>query len=186
LMDEYDVDGVYLDSDTILWNGCANLTHGCGYIAPDGRVVPTYPVFANREFMKRIYTMVKTRKPDGQVSLHQSGYMCPGLAWATSYLDVEHVYSRQGEFLLDRLPLDMFATCFMGHQWGVPASTVWHSLRRSASFTQQHALTLLHDVLVTGSFPALWRVSDDFGRKESRWRPALKAGRFFYRWRMHS
>ncbi len=34
-MQEYDIDGVYLDGTSEPW-GCRNAHHGCGYLKPDG------------------------------------------------------------------------------------------------------------------------------------------------------
>ena len=65
-MEEFDLDGVYLDGvgDVV---GCVNTHHGCGYVAPDGSVHPTYPVRATRKLLERIYRIVKSHQPDGQV-----------------------------------------------------------------------------------------------------------------------
>ena len=69
LIDEYDVDGVYLDTTTVPF-ACANDLHGCGYCDANGQTKPAYPVFAVRDNLRRIYTTVKERKPDGIVDLH--------------------------------------------------------------------------------------------------------------------
>lgn len=68
------IDGVYLDGTSEPW-GCRNLQHGCGYERADGSPGKTYPFFAVRQLMKRIYTVVKSRKPDGLVNVHQSTCM---------------------------------------------------------------------------------------------------------------
>jgi len=178
LLDEYDVDGVYLDG-TANPPPCQNRRHGCGYVRPDGRIGTTYPLFATREMMRRIYTIVKGRKPDGQVNVHQSTCMTiPSLAWATSYWDGEQFGSLEpGPFALETIPLDTFRTEFMGHQWGVPAEFLCYD--RPFTYEQASAFTLLHDVLVraNGLGPhlelesKLWRLSDEFGRKDAEWLP---------------
>jgi hypothetical protein len=178
LMDEYDVDGVYLDG-TANPPPCQNRRHGCGYVRPDGSLGTTYPLWATREMMRRIYTIVKTRKPAGLVNVHQSTCMTiPTLAWATSYWDGEQFGSLEpGPFALETIPLDAFRTEFMGHQWGVPAEFLCYD--RPYTYEQACAFTLLHDVLVraNGLGPhlelesKLWQLSDEFGRKEAEWWP---------------
>jgi hypothetical protein len=178
MMDEYDIDGVYLDGTANPW-GCRNVHHGCGYVRPDGSVGTTYPFWATREMMRRIYTLVKTRKPHGLVNVHQSTCMTiPTLAWATSYWDGEQFGGlERGPFALETLPLDAFRTEFMGHNWGVPAEFLCYE--RPYTYREALGFTLLHDVLVRGSGlgpnleleSQLWRLSDTFVRKESEWLP---------------
>ncbi len=174
LMDEYDIDGVYLDG-TGLPIKCYNYHHGCGYEKPDGSREGTFAIFAGRETLRRIYTVVKSRKPDGQVNLHNSGFMLiPLLGWATSYWDGEQLHAKPGTFPLERLPLDMFRTEFMGHQWGVPAEFLHYVL--PCPYKDEWAFTLLHDVPVRGYdlaqieiWAKLWQVFDTFGRKQATW-----------------
>src|SRR5204863_2246201 len=122
LMDEYNIDGVYLDG-TQYPSTCSNRRHGCGYVLPDGSVAPTCPIWAVRNMMKRIYHIVRSRKADGQVNVHNSTCMTiPTLGWATSYWDGEQFRELPNNTSVSELlPLDAFRTEFMGHQWGVPA-----------------------------------------------------------------
>ncbi|MBM3497626.1 MAG: hypothetical protein FJX74_03040 [Armatimonadetes bacterium] len=178
LMDEFDVDGVYLDG-TATPPPCSNERHGCGYARPNGTRAVTYPILATREMMRRIYTVVKSRKPDGLVSVHQSTCMTiPTLAWATSLWDGEQFcHLERGAGALETIPLDAFRVEFMGHQWGVPAEFLCYD--RPYTYEQACAFTLLHDVLVrpNGLGPhlelasRLWRLSDEFGRREAEWLP---------------
>jgi hypothetical protein len=177
VMDEYDVDGVYLDGTEYPW-ACANTHHGCGYQRPDGTLAPTTSIFATREMMRRVYAIVKTRKPDGQVNVHNSTCMTiPTLGWATSSWDGEQFGSiDRGPDALDVLPLDAFRAEFMGRQWGVPAEFLCYD--RPYTMSEALAFTLLHDVLVRGGLGGslemeaqLWAGMDAFGRKEARWLP---------------
>jgi len=164
-MDQYDTDGVYLDS-TVMLVPCRNRLHGCGYVKPDGTVGATYPIFATRELMKRLYTVVKSRKPDGIVDAHV--YDClnvPALAFATSYWNGEQLPKRA--FKPDALPLDRFRTEFMGHNLGVPADLLYYRLGDYDACT---ALALLHDVPVRSEnekdlavLASIWRVRESFG-----------------------
>ncbi|MCD6352035.1 MAG: hypothetical protein J7M26_07940, partial [Armatimonadetes bacterium] len=175
-MDEYDMDGVYLDGTANPF-GCANVGHGCGYIGEDGKPHRTYPFFSTRQMMKRIYTIVKTRKPDGLVNVHQSTCMTiPSVGWATSYWDGEQFGSiprGPNTWPLDLLPLDAFRTEFMGHNWGVPAELLCY--RRPYTYAEALALTLPHDVLVRPNDVELaskiWKAAAAFGRKQARWLP---------------
>jgi hypothetical protein len=182
---DYDLDGVYLDGTSEPW-GCANTQHGCGWTRPDGKVSPTYSFFATRSMMKRIYTLVKAHRPDGQVNVHQSTCMTiPTLAFATSYWDGEQLQSvKRPGFAQDLLPLDAFRCEFMGHNWGVPAELLWY---KSGAFARNEALSvaLLHDVPVrpiddealTAS-SRLWKTFDEFGRHESAWLPYWENERY--------
>jgi hypothetical protein len=163
---------------------CYNFHHGCGYEKPDGSHEGTFAIFAGRETLQRIYTVVKSRKPDGQINLHNSARMLiPVLAWATSYWDGEQLSAKPGTFPLERLPLDMFRTEFMGHQWGVPAEFLHYVL--PCPYEDEWAFTLLHDVPVRGYelaqielWSKLWRVFDAFGRKEAEWLPYWRNGEY--------
>ncbi len=179
MMDEYDIDGVYLDGTANPWI-CRNVHHGCGYRRPDGTIGDTCAMFATREMMRRIYTIVKSRKPNGIVNVHQSTCMTiPTLAFATSYWDGEQFGSiARGANIFEILPLDAFRCEFMGHQWGVPAEFLCYN--RPYTYAQAFSFTLLHDVLVrpggsTGPVldlaSSVWKAMQRFGRKQSTWYP---------------
>jgi hypothetical protein len=173
LIDDYDVDGVYLDTTTLPIL-CDNELHGCGYHKPDGSRGGVYPVFSVRDNLRRIYTAVKTRKPDGIVDVHP--YECmnaPGLAWATTYWNGEQL--RANDSILAALPLERFRAEFMGCNWGVPADLLYYKLK---NYRQSVALAILHDIPVRPEKPAdldaisaLWKVRDEFGVKQARWLP---------------
>ncbi|MBI3922074.1 MAG: hypothetical protein HY318_11705 [Armatimonadetes bacterium] len=172
MMDEYDIDGVYLDGTEFPW-GCANRHHGCGYEKPDGTLGTTYPFFSTRDMMQRIYTLVKSRKSDGQVNVHNSTCMTAmTLSWATSTWDGEQFGGiERGPYALEVLPLDAFRCEFTGRQLGVPAEFLCYN----RPYTMHEALTftLLHDVLVRGApeAPKLWKVMEGFGRKKAKFMP---------------
>ncbi|MBI4028420.1 MAG: hypothetical protein HY360_25770 [Verrucomicrobia bacterium] len=177
-MDEFGVDGVYLDG-TANPLGCTNSLHGCGVPRPDGSTAPTYPIFAGRSAMRRIYNVVRSRKPDGQINVHNSACMTiPTLGWATGYWDGEQfAFSAKTVDANSVLPLDAFRTEFMGHPWGVPAEFLCYG--RPFTYRQAWAFCLLHDVPVRPSFlkpdlevvSLIWKVMDEFGRKEAEWLP---------------
>ena len=138
MIDEFGVDGVYLDG-TEYPHACANRRHGCGYVRADGGVSPTYPVWAVRSMMKRIYTIVRSRKPEGQVNVHNSTCITiPTLGWATSSWDGEQFRGlSSGTSAAEVLPLDVFRTEFMGHQWGVPAEFLSYEGQNQKTFSNE-------------------------------------------------
>lgn len=116
---ETGIDGVFLDSspDPHL---CSNLHHGCGYIDDEGKVHGSYPVFANREFHKRIYYLFHGElKKNGLVYAHNSHFI---FASVESFVDVHHC----GEgSTLDR---DILIPKFYGYPFGIPVSfTRWNN-----------------------------------------------------------
>ena len=147
-LDEYGDDGVYLDG-TAQFVPCQNVRHGCGYRAADGSIRPTYPVFAAREFMRRIYAVVKTRRPDGVVDVHASfGINFPALAYGDVLWTGEqwwHLRKTGAEHVASELTLDKFRTEFTGRQSGVAAETLSYRLGPRMKVA---ATSLLHDVPV--------------------------------------
>jgi len=182
-MKEFDADGVYLDGTEYPF-GCCNTEHGCGALRPDGAIAPTYPIFSTRSAMRRIYNVVRSHRPDGQLNVHNSTCMTiPTLGWGTTYWDGEQfgqlgaMADKVDSFKL--LPLDAFRAEFMGRQWGVPAEFLCYG--KPFSFKQAWSFTLLHDVPVRphGSetrrelaiASSIWKAMEDFGRKRAEWLP---------------
>lgn len=175
LMDDYDIDGIYLDSTCMPWD-CRNASHGCGYRGRDGQMHSTYSVFAVRETFKRLYTVVKTRKPDGIVDAHVFDCMnAAALAFSTSYWTGEQL----GGFKLpDGLSLDRFRAEMMGCNWGVPAEFLHYML---GTYPAAWSIALIHDVPVRPGLyeflvqaAPIWKLMDDFGRKEAEYMPYWK------------
>ena len=149
LIDEYDIDGVYLDTTACVRSeGCANGRHGCGRRRPDGTVAPTFPLFATREAMKRLYTIVRTRKPDGLVDMHNSQF--PAVAWGTGVW--------KGEGLAYNKP---------------------YTFEEAHAFTLLHDVPIRGLGGGWLRFNSkLWKLFDAFGRKEARWLPYWKNADF--------
>ena len=186
-VEEYDLDGVYLDGTEYPF-GCCNTEHGCGHVDSEGKISPTYPIFGVRSAMRRIYHAVRSRKPNGLVNVHNSTCMTmPTLGWATSYWDGEQFQNTgQGTDVAQLLPLDAFRAEFMGHQWGVPAEFLYAG--KAYSFKQSWSFALLHDIPVRplphfyadeedntdedmALTSAIWKLMDNFGRKKAEWLP---------------
>ncbi|MCC6581099.1 MAG: hypothetical protein IT440_11725 [Phycisphaeraceae bacterium] len=60
-MAHYPQRGLYFDCMINL--ACANEAHGCGWIAPDGRRLPSIPLLATRRHYERLYNLVKQHDP---------------------------------------------------------------------------------------------------------------------------
>jgi len=178
LVREYGIDGVYLDGTIEPW-GCVNHAHGCGYRRPDGSWGRTYPIFAVRRLMQRLYTICDPEH-GGMVNAHQSTCMTsPTLAFTTSYWDGEQ-FGRQPrqDDPLKLLPLACFRAEFMGHQWGVPAEFLNY---HPHGYTMDEALafTLLHDVFIRPGgvgwmlekMSPIWDAYTAFRYWEAEWHP---------------
>lgn len=189
LIDEYDIDGYYLDgSEWPLW--CTNRRHGCGYVRRDGKTAPTCNLFGTRDYMRRLYTLCRTRKADAQLNIHNSTVMViPTLGWGTSSWDGEQLGSLSWDqggvvekmaYALDVLPLDAFRAEFMGRQWGVPSEFLCYE--RPYTTPQILTVTLLHDVLVRPHLQylprlsAIWQLGDRFGRRDAEFLPYWNNG----------
>ncbi len=181
MIDEFDIDGVYVDSTNMPFP-CRNALHGCEAQRRDGTVVPVYPVFAVRDTFRRLYAVVKSKKADGIIDSHVFDCMNPGaLAFSTSYWTGEQLSA--ADTPTDAIPLDRFRTEFMGVNWGVPCDMLSYKL---GSFHKSLAVSLPHDVLARfrqdeipvdpGDSEAvlagsIWRLAEDFGRREARFLP---------------
>ena len=179
-LDQFGDDGVYLDGTASIVAD-QNMLHGSGYIDDQGNIQPTYPVFAARELMRRIYIVVKQRNPNGLVDVHDSfSYNPAGLAYADNRWTGEqwfHLRSTGTDYPAGELSLDMFRTEFMGTQVGIGAETLHYRL---GSEMELSAISLLHDVPVRAStndpffdlMTEIWAMRDQFG--------ADQAEKFFY------
>ncbi len=180
MIDEYDIDGVYLDGTTEPF-ACANDLHGCGYDAPDGTRHRTYPIFEVRDLMRRLRQIVRSRKPEGLISAHMSATVSiPTLAFVDDYWDGEQLDVQEHGF---RLPLDAFRAEFMGHNWGVPAELLCY-YRRPFTYEEAIALGLLHDVPVRPYvrsellplMSSVWAAWDAIDINAATWYPYWEGG----------
>jgi hypothetical protein len=177
-MDRYGFDGVYLDGTIEPW-GCANELHGCGYRDSAGNLKATYPIFAVRKLMSRLYALIHPR--GGFVNAHQSTCcVTPTLAYCHSYWDGEQFGG--GELAgdpLQKLPLAAFKAEFMGRNFGVPCEFLVYEKPPQWTFEHALAFTLLHDVRVRpGGYgrqlemmSKIWKAMSDFGVSEAEWHP---------------
>ncbi|MBM3236752.1 hypothetical protein FJZ31_10705 [Candidatus Poribacteria bacterium] len=184
-LEHYGFDGVYLDGTIEPW-GCANELHGCGYRDASGSLKVSYPIFAVRNLMRRLYTLIHPK--GGLVNAHQSTCcVTPTLAFCHSYWDGEQFGG--GELAgapLQKLPLAAFQAEFMGKNFGVPCEFLVYE--KPPEWTYEHALafSLLHDVRVRpGGFGKqlelmsnIWKAMTDFGVSEAEWHPYWRNQQF--------
>lgn len=163
----FDEDGIYLDG-TVHCPPCENRLHGCGYHDQTGQLRKTYPVFAVRRFMQRIYTVIKQEDPDHIIDNHCSwGYNPAALAYGDTLWTGEqwwHLRHGGADYIAGELSLDQFLTEFTGWQAGVAAETLHYRL---GSNMKVAAISLLHDIPVR---PSVQPGADE----ESYWKRIIK------------
>lgn len=149
-LDTFGDDGIYLDGTAHLPPG-ANLEIGAGYLDQDGKLRQTFPTFAVRKFMQRLYVISKSRNPDNIIDLHCSfSYNPSGQAYADILWTGEqwhHLRSKGTEYVAGEFPLEMARTEFSGRQHGVPVQMIAYRL---GSKMKVSATSLLLDTPVRG------------------------------------
>ena len=118
LMDRFGFDGVYLDGTPYV-RACSNERHGCGYTTLDGERRQTYPVFAIRETMRKLYEIVRERR-GGVINCHAgSAFNMPALSFATSLWDGEIFQKELLSGELETLPDEYFKCLYTGKNLGL-------------------------------------------------------------------
>jgi len=174
VMDTYGVDGIYTDGTYVPWE-CANEAHGCGYRDRQGQLHYTYPIFAVREHVKKLYMAVHSR--GGRIDTHQSSCcIMPTLSFADSYFDGENIQS----FLkadINNLKADAFRAEFIGMNMGIPCNFISYT---DEGFTMRMLAgsTLVHNVFPRANkiedidfISSIWKIYDDFGTENAKWYP---------------
>ncbi len=88
-MDEYALDGIYTDGTYVPWE-CANESHGCGWRDGEGKIHPTFPIWAVRDLVKRLYGEIHAR--GGVIETHQSTCcLMPTLSFCDFCYDGENI-----------------------------------------------------------------------------------------------
>ncbi|MCD6219320.1 hypothetical protein J7K43_02915 [Candidatus Calescamantes bacterium] len=197
LIEEYDIDGFYLDCSGSA--PCANHYHSCGYWNGE-KWCPKVNFFATHEFYKRVYTLFKNKGKKPPIIFHHC--LDPELA---SFVDVtttgEQYYRAENYDNLFANDCRQFRAEFMEHQFGptpqfFPVLNIhYYPGGPKLSMDEILALTLIHNVLptlVSGSSPdvsrikkgietnqtkplaKVWKVMEDFGIDEAEWFPYWK------------
>lgn len=155
---------------------CQNTHHGCGYYDDRGTLHSTWPLFATREMLKRMYRLIHARSPDGYLVNHVSfNTIIPSMALTDVYYSGEHEQYED---------LTKFRVRWQGKQWGT-----WPTLLGddSHSYRSLHmTYCLLHGVSVwpmgllgrndmLRKTANLWQAYDQFGYREAEWIPYFRA-----------
>ena len=173
-MERYGVDGIYTDSTYIPWE-CANKEHGCGYEDQSGTHV-TYPIFAVRDHVKKLYRMVHER--GGIVDAHQSSCcVMPIMSFCDCYFDGENIQPMLSKDI-SFLRLDCFRAEYTGRNLGIPAQFTAYTNPPEYTIEMISTISLLH-----GAFPRpsnlndldyiskVWDYYSEFGTDDATWYP---------------
>ena len=94
-IEEYGIDGLYYDYGTVM--RATNLDAGCGYLR-NGKLRPTWPIFADRELRRLVYQLFMEKKGHAWFVLHNySQMMAPIASFMTVHLDGESYQRRLGK-----------------------------------------------------------------------------------------
>lgn len=181
VMDEYKVDGIYIDSGFNPWE-CANENHGCGYRDEHGVLHTTFPMMAVREHFKKMYELVHSK--GGVIDAHSSACcVAPTLGFADTILDGENIQGCYQTGLEEFLSLDAFRTEYMGYNMGIPNHFLASTSDKKHPLNKLAALPLLHNVYprtlgTTGTndeeleyMSRIWKLYDDIDTNTATWYP---------------
>lgn len=180
IMDNYNLDGVYLDGTACPYP-CYNIGHGCGWYDEKGNLNCTYPVTAIRNMMERLYREVKAR--DGYINVHC--YACNNFT-AFPYVDQiwlgENLQFKLNKGSTEDMELDHFRAEYSGRNMGVPAEFIAYENRPFWTFEQALSCSLLFGILPRPNdinFPlelmsGVWKIFDKFPIEKSEWLPYFK------------
>ena len=158
LIDELDIEGVYLDHGPP--HDSNNPLNG-GWADTEGKMQPALDIFALRDFLRRLRTLFVERGKQGYTFIHVSNReIMPAYTFAHAVVDGEQFKARvtNGAYL-DVMPLEEFRTRLAGTQYGIPnywlpsdwanhrGDARWKgSERQRLDYRRVMALALLHDV----------------------------------------
>ena len=118
-----------------LRDGDANLEAGSGWVDEEGTIHPTWPIFAKRELLRRLYAVVVDSDPNRErhIDLHLAECFNPSaLAYATIGWHGESLPHGGFRNLEKALPEDRIVTEFTGDNVGTDIDMLVHSLLRGA------------------------------------------------------
>jgi hypothetical protein len=170
---ECGIDGWYVDN--IRPEPCANLEAGRGYRLPDGRIQPTYGMFAMRTLWLRVRAAFAEQGKRDKLVLHTTNHMViPWLGAGDIAYDGEHnvIYPELGKDFMDYWSLERLrADC--SDMWGVAVNFMheyqgnWEPARLSKAMRAYSGMIILHDALPSGNANGmnqpLWIGRDRFG-----------------------
>lgn len=177
LADKFDFDGVYLDGTGMVWN-CQNTAHGCGYYDDDGKLCSTFPIFAVRRMLKRLYTELEARGKT--INCHVSDCICPAaISFAHSLWLGEYIQYSLVKLGADEMPEGYLRATHSGRNFGIPSEFIVYENKPVWTFDDAFAFSLIHGVLPRPNdigeplekISEIWKILDDFPVEQSHWYP---------------
>ena len=181
LTEEYDFDGVYLDS-TLYPTPCINASHGCGYTDRNGNIRPTYNITALRNFMKNVYEYFESLGK--MVNPHLSNCCnIPALSFSHLNWDGEHSQSYINANGIDKIPLDYMRTEYSARNFGIPYEYLAYTFD-NWSFEDSLSIGLIHGMLSRPNdigkplevISLIWKAVDSFPIESAEWNPYWENG----------
>jgi hypothetical protein len=175
VLDDLGFYGCYTDGLAQVYP-CQNTHHGCGYYDDQGTLHSTWPLFATREMLKRMYKLIHARHQDGYLVNHVSfNNIIPSMSFTDVYYSGEHEQYED---------LTKCRVRWQGKQWGF-----WTTLLGPDSHSYEALHTtycLLHGVSVwpqgflgrndmSRKTANLWQAYDRFGYRQAEWIPYYRA-----------
>jgi hypothetical protein len=123
MIDEMDCSGLYFDYMQPTVYRCMGWSHGCGWHDNKKTARSSIRLRASRELAKRIYVLLKQKRPEGLVVFHNSGGICPpihgfcDITWngeQTAHAILKQNLSYQNIFELDKYRVEQ-----RHEPWGV-------------------------------------------------------------------
>lgn len=167
------IDGWYVDNVRPV--ACDNIEAGRGYRLPDGRVQPTYQMFAMRDHFLRVRATFADNGKHGKIVLHMTHHMImPWIGAADLALDGEdHVITPEmgKDFIdfwsLERMRLDYSAPLGTAVTFLQEYQGNWNDADLDRVMRAYTAMNILHDVLPSGNpngrNKEVWRGRERFG-----------------------
>lgn len=177
LMDEFHFDGIYLDG-TIRPLSCMNEKHGCGWRDENGALHATYPVWAVRELMKKLYRIVDSR--GGIINCHGTASFTLGaLPYCHTLWEGEMIQTQLMHGEITEFPEGYYRSVLCGRNLGIPENMLCYSNPPVWNFPQALALSLLIGVLPKPNdsgepleiMSQIWRLFDSFSFNGAAWHP---------------
>lgn len=177
LMDEYNFDGIYIDS-MAMPRKCCNADHECGKYGADGKLYSAYTVNAVRNMFKMLHKEVNSR--GGVINVHTFGAMN---FTAMAFFD-QNWYGENLQFELNKgstndVNLAHFRAEYTGRNMGVPVEFIIYENRPYWTFENGLACSLLHGILPRPNdighplelMSEVWKIFDSFPIEKSDWMP---------------
>lgn len=164
-------DGIYMDS-TCMPRLLQNELDGFAWTDAEGHPRGTYPIWAVRDFIERlyVYTHVEAPKPATVRNHYNVEVYCIGAFCDQRVTGEAHYHA--GETILEVASPSEFRAFFMTHPNGVATTGLWWNyLNLPLARNEMRAMFLLHDLpmVVGGGIVRYYRNAAGYGRKTRPW-----------------